>query len=78
MHVGGIWGYGGVPLSPAVKGGINQLWTATGNVETKPEFTPYGESVVRLNPGTLNVTAYWSPGALVDNYADGDLGGSPK
>ena len=67
-----------MPVSPAVPGGPNQLWTATGTVETLSEFTPYGEGVVRLDPATLNVTGYWGPGALVNSYGDGDMGGTPN
>ncbi|SAL48367.1 outer membrane protein assembly factor BamB family protein [Caballeronia humi] len=69
---GGIWGPGGISVTP------NGLWlyTATGNSFSDPENLPYSEHVVRLTP-SLVVDAADAPAPPPPGSRDVDFGATP-
>ena len=67
---GGIWGFGGISIDPAV--GV--LYAATGNLIGTTDHEGYSERVVRLTRG-LRVTASNYPG--LPATGDADFGATP-
>jgi len=68
FYGGGIWGWGGASVDPG-----GDLYIATGNAIADPEFSDYGEHVVRLSTA-LDVVASNAPGVT---GGDVDFGSTP-
>ncbi len=70
---GGIWGFGGVSVTPGLPADFH-IYAATGNAFTTPENAGYAENIVRLD-AYLNVIASNSPAP--PNVDDADFGATP-
>lgn len=67
---GGIWGPGGVSITPD----LSRIDALTGNAATNPENPPYADAVVALDPQNLNLAAANLPALTGTNL---DFGATP-